>query len=238
MESRNTAIALLIVMGIVCLGVYVAISTLMSGSQEPIIRLGPEPTFTPFLGVRTTPSPAPGRGTPEPTPTPVLILPPTLVLSSPQPQATPTRSPGIPILTPTATRTPTRAYPTNTPTPTLLPVGYVYVLSGTVRDDPEGGYGGCMSHRIYGYVTDKNGVGLEGVIVERRSAWTPPIPATTKGGTEKGFYDHVLGPDPVTWELVIVDGTGQRLSPIVKVPHLVSGSSMACWHRVDWAKTK
>jgi hypothetical protein len=59
-------------------------------------------------------------------------------------------------------------------------------------------------------------------------------PAVTKAGGEAGQYNIPLGHEAVSWNIVIVDAGGNRVSPLVPVqvdPNVANG------YRVDWQRT-
>lgn len=114
MQDRTYAIAFLLVLALICLGAYVAVTTVLFSPRVPTISLGtPTPsaplevTATPTLPLFPTPTSPPSLVTPvAPTPTPL-------------PPATPTSSP-----TPTPEPSPTG------PTPTAAPITMVEELVG------------------------------------------------------------------------------------------------------------
>lgn len=247
MENKNYGLAFLIVFAIVCLGVYLAISSIRASQQETVIWLeskeptaaaasplpptptpviiGLEPTLPPLSSPIPLPTPLPGN-TPLIVPTPTLLPPtPTPLLPTATPSPRPTSTPRPP--------TPTSAQPTATPAAPTPPGGYIFEPVGPPQDDLAGG---CFSQMIYGYVADKEGNRLEGVRVKSYVEWGYEAIAKTKGGVDLGYYDRVIGGDPVPWYLVIVNEAGQPISPVVEVKHMID--SQACWHRLDWQKVR
>jgi hypothetical protein len=226
MESKYHAIAFMVVLAIVCLGAYVAVDAILSGGRTPLISLatptrltipegdqtmvapGSIPTDTPVV----PPTPAVPTATPVfPTPTPV--------------PATPTPVPVTP--TPTPTETPSGPSATSAP-PT--PGGYQYMPAGPVHSEC-----GRPAALIYGWVRDAQGKNLEGVRVRVSDQWGNVAEAISKGGNEAGYYDVVRGMETVTWWVVVVDGAGNSLSPVVTIEP-VQGAA-ACWYQLDWRRT-
>jgi len=227
MEGKGYALTFIIVIAIICGGVYVAVSALRSNTQ-PLVRV-----------VRPTEAAAPGlasamvTSTPRPdTPTP---LPPT---DTPQPPiAFPTR-PG-----PTATSpggiagsppTPTPTVSLETPTPHVT---YPFVQDGPVTGDySQGCRGGAY---IFGEVRDAHGNPLAGVHILVADSWGNRLPAISKGGADQGKYDVPISTVENTWNVTVTDAQGVPLSPTVQVHHsgqYVPGKE-PCWHRLNWRRT-
>jgi len=223
MESKYHAIAFLVVLAIVCLGAYIAVNAILSAGRTPLISLATStPTrLTTSSGDQTTV--APGS---IPTNTPVV--PPT--------PAVPTATPVLPTPTPLpATPTPPVAAaptPTETPTePTPIPPGeYQYMPDGPVRSEC-----GRPSALIYGWIRDAQDENLEGVRVGVSDPWGNVAEAVSKGGNETGYYDIVRGMEAVTWWVVVVDGAGNPLSPVVTIEPAQGDPS--CWYQLDWQRT-
>jgi len=223
MESKYHAIAFLVVLAIVCLGAYIAVNAILSAGRTPLISLATStPTrLTLSSGDQTTV--APGS---IPTNTPVV--PPTPAVPTATPVLpTPTPLPATP--TPPAAATPT---PTETPTePTPIPPGeYQYMPDGPVRSEC-----GRPSALIYGWIRDAQDENLEGVRVGVSDPWGNVAEAVSKGGNETGYYDIVRGMEAVTWWVVVVDGAGNPLSPVVTIEPAQGDPS--CWYQLDWQRT-
>ena len=223
MESKYHAIAFLVVLAIVCLGAYVAVNAILSAGRTPLISLATStPTrLTTSSGDQTTV--APGS---IPTNTPVV--PPTPAVPTATPVLpTPTPLPATP--TPPAAATPT---PTEAPTePTPIPPGeYQYMPDGPVRSEC-----GRPSALIYGWIRDAQDENLEGVRVGVSDPWGNVAEAVSKGGNETGYYDIVRGMEAVTWWVVVVDGAGNPLSPVVTIEPAQGDPS--CWYQLDWQRT-
>ena len=228
MESKYQAIAFLVVLVIVCLGAYVAVDTILSGGRTPLISLAtPTPTrLTIPEGDQTTTVPGP-----IPTDTPVAPPTPAVPTATPVlPTSTPVPSTPTPAVAATLTPTETPSGPTPTPAPPTPPGGYQYMPDGVVRSEC-----GKVSALIYGWVRDAQGENLEGVRIRVSDQWGNVAEAISKGGNEAGYYDMVRGMETVTWWVVVVDGGGNPLSPVITIEP-VQGAA-GCWYQLDWQRT-
>ena len=229
MESKYQAIAFLAVLAIVCLGAYVAVNAILSGGRTPLISLAtPTPTRLTItegdqtmiaLGSIPTDTPVVPPTPAVPTATPVLPTP------TPMP-ATP--APISVAATPTLTETPSG--PTPTPAPPTPPGGYQYMPDGPVRSECD-----RLSNLIYGWVRDAHDEKLEGVRVKISDQWGNVAEAISKGGNEAGYYDMVRGIEIVTWWVVVVDGEGNPLSPVITIEPAEGAGG--CWYQLDWQRT-
>jgi hypothetical protein len=94
---------------------------------------------------------------------------------------------------------------------------------------------GRTSTLIYGWVRDAHDENLEGVRVRVSDQWGNVAEAISKGGNEAGYYDIVRGMETVTWWMVIVDGAGNPLSPVVTIEPVQEAAG--CWYQLDWQRT-
>ena len=94
---------------------------------------------------------------------------------------------------------------------------------------------GKVSALIYGWVRDAQGENLEGVRIRVSDQWGNVAEAISKGGNEAGYYDMVRGMETVTWWVVVVDGGGNPLSPVITIEP-VQGAA-GCWYQLDWQRT-
>ena len=256
MDNRAYAFAFMGVLGIICLGAYVAISAIFDVNGDPLIRfdngtVGPTlialgtrsaftrtatSTSTPFVVV--LPTVVFTTATPEP-PTPTTTIPPL-----PSPRLLPTRTPTVtPIPSDTATRPPTAIppptaiqppAPTATPTNVPPPGAYPYTYSG-----PSVERRNCVSqYIIYGYVRDAQGQGTAGVRIRYSTKFPHPIdfpPASTRSGGEAGYYELTVGGSGNEFDVTLIDSSGQPLSPTVRVN--TSGyDSGNCWYLLNWRR--
>jgi hypothetical protein len=233
--NKGYAVGFLIVLLVLVLGFYVAFTGFTSSRQALRAQPGsasvteavratrsptsPAPTATatfiaiptPLSGITATMTAVVATDAPEPPPPP----------TSPPAAASPTQPP-VEELEPA---TPIVQLATATPAPL-----YQFRLAGPPSGDPS--YPNCCY--LFGTVRDAAGNGLEGVQVQVFNEWNTLPPATTKGGGEAGQYNIPIGRDKVTWNLVIVDAAGNRIS--TQVPVLFD-ADVANGFRVDWQRT-
>lgn len=217
MQDRTYAIAFLLILAIICLGAYVAVTTVLFRPRVPTISLGtptpPAPlevTATPTLPLFPTPTSPPSLVTPvAPTPTP-------------PPPATPTPSSSL-----TPTPEPTPMGPTPTPAPPTPVGGVLYQVLRV-----EGPYGG-QGRYIRGIVYDAEGKPEPGVRVH---AYTDAddlgIKISKSSPSDMGQYDFPVGSTPGFYHLVIVSEAGQPISPVCDVDYQGSGAIYVYWQRV------
>jgi hypothetical protein len=224
MQSKYQAIAFLVVLAIVCLGAYLAVDAILSGGRTPLISLAtPTPTRL------TIPEGDQTMVVPGSIPTDTPVVPPTPAVPTATPVLpTPTPLPATPTPVSVAT-TPTLTETPSGPTPTP-PGGYQYMPDGLVRSEC-----GRLSNLIYGLVRDAHDEKLEGVRVKISDQWGNVAEAISKGGNEAGYYDMVRGMETVTWWVVVVDGGGNSLSPVVTIEPIEGAGG--CWYQLDWQRT-
>jgi len=216
MQDRTYAIAFLLVLAIICLGAYVAASTVLFSPRVPTISLGtPTPlevTATPTLPLFPTPTPPPSHVTPvAPTPTPL-------------PPATPTPSVS---LTPTPEPSPTG--PTPTPAPPTPVGGFLYRLLSI--EGPICGQGRYIRGTIY----DAGGNPEPGVRVNfyTDDRATDDVRSTKDSPGEVGQYDFFLGSVPGLLHVVIVDQTRQPISLPADINYGGKCTFFVNWQRVE-----
>lgn len=226
MSRRSYALAFLVILIVFCLGAYAGVSAFVTvlPRLEALFSRTAEASPTPALLPPTreplaTPT-APTIPTPRP-PTPTAVpptptgYPPTSTTTAPSPTHTPVRPP--------------------TPSPTPRP-RHLFEPAGPVRHDKDQA---CFANYIRGTVWDAQGTPLEGVRIYAYDQWGNEAFATSKGGVDLGQWDIVIGGTPDVWYVVVVDGAGNALSPIVEVPHHQEGPDKeACWHWLDWRRTR
>ena len=231
--NKGYAIGFLIIILVVILGFYVALTGFISSREA----LRAEPTSVPATrAAQATRSPA----TLVPSPTATLIVTPTL--SSPLPMTatwTPSLNPTEPVIptepeaseptSPPPEPTETLPPPTRTPTPVPAP-SFPFRLAGPPAAEPS--YPACCY--IFGSVRDAAGNGLEGVRIQAVNEWTPPVVATSKGGVDLGKYDIPIGRDRITWYVYLIDSAGNQISTKAQIQF---DPNVANAFRVDWQRT-
>jgi hypothetical protein len=242
MENRAYAFAFLAVLGIICLGAYVAISALFDLNGDPLIRFDNGNGAPTVVALGTRPA---GTRTATPTITPFLFIIPTLVFPTPTPTPLPpTLTPTLPPLPtprPLPTRTPTQqpgdsSTPGPPPTPTYTPVPGFYPFS---YSGPSIEHRNCVSqYIIYGYVRDAQGQGMAGVRIRFSAKYPHPIdfpPASTRSGSEAGYYELTAGISGNEFDVTIIESSDRPLSPTVHVS--TSGfDSGNCWYLLNWRR--
>jgi hypothetical protein len=103
--------------------------------------------------------------------------------------------------------------------------------------------GGCPGQYIMGIVQDERGNPLSDVRLRNSGQWGNETTTSTKAGTlDAGRYDFPLFPPggaAMTYSVVVVDGEGNPLSPVVSVPHGHEGPDRAAGcHWVDWQQVE
>lgn len=233
--SKGYAFGFLIVLLVVVLGLYVALTGFMSSREALRTESASLPTNSNLAQATSTAT----RPAPTPTAT-ILVLPtpmpgitatltamvPTDVIESPPPTEPPSPPTEPPPARPTNTATPLVSAPTPVP-----PVpAYQFRVASPPAPDPS--FPICCY--IVGTVRDAAGNGLEGVQVQAFNEWTSPLTAVTKGGAEAGMYDiPISNRDAATWYLVVLDAAGNQNSPQVQIQY---DPNAANGYRVDWRR--
>jgi hypothetical protein len=229
--SKGYSLGFLIVLLVVVLGLYVAISGFMSSREAQRAQ---------SAAAASTEAAQPSRTATRPIPTPTDTA---IVIPSPVPGLTATMTAMVATVVteealPTETPAPQPteappAQPTDTPPvvqpPTPAPA-YQFRLAGPPTADPN--YQLCCY--VYGTVKDAAGNGLEGIQVQAFNEWTTLSPALTKGGAEIGKYDIPIGREQVTWYVMIVDQAGNQISSQVQIQW---NPDQANGFRIDWQRT-
>lgn len=210
MQDRVYAAAIFIVIGVMCIGIYVAISGFLNSNPNGLPKL-------PFQGEDTTPTALAGVRVEIPTET---AAPPT---KSPLPTKPPTKTPKgfVASPTPAATRPPTLDLPTVpteepvTPTPaaTFTPQGCGMEFCPRLGPPDASGPGGnpCHPNYIWGRVLDRNRQGMPDVKVAFHDNSGNAGQTVSKSAPDTGKYDIPLGNG--TWIVEIVGRKEAMLSP-------------------------
>ena len=228
--NKGYSIGFLIVLLVIVLGLYVAVTGFMSSRETLRVQSAAAAATEAALPSRT-----PTRPAPTPTATAITIPSPVAGLTATMTALAPTAvtEAAAPTEQPAATEPP--VVPSDTPVavqpPTPAPVpAYEFRLAGPPAADPS--YQICCY--VYGTVKDAAGNGLEGVRVQAFNEWTSLAPALTKGGAELGNYDIPIGSEVATWYIMIVDESGTQISSQVQIqwnPDEANG------FRIDWQRT-
>ncbi len=212
MQDRVYAAAIFLVLGLCCIGAYVAVSGFMLANPDGLAISLAQETATPTAGVTVeipTETPAPPTNTP---------LPATSTPEGFQPTAVPeaTRGPTLDFIPTVAT-----LEPSVTPTPefTATPPGCGAPFCPRLGPpDPRAPTGNvCPGNYLWGFVTDASGNGVPGVRVKFRGEGGGGDIKTTKAGPADpaGIYDF-----PATsgiWTVSVVDRDENEMGPAFQV---------------------
>lgn len=229
MQDRAYAAAIFIIIGICCIGAYVAVSGFMNSNPDGLNIGLNRITQTPTVGVTIeipTETAAPPTNTPLPaTKTPIGF----------QPTLPPAATRG-----PTLDFIPTIATPefTATPQASATPVGcgaiYCPRLGAPDARGPKGQP--CSTEYIWGFVSKANGEGEPNVRVHFREIGGGEGDTRTKGDPDpRGRFDQPAASG--SWSVQVWDRNGDPISPPFQVQGGVAwGGSGHCPTRVDFVQ--
>ncbi|RIK28801.1 MAG: hypothetical protein DCC52_08005 [Chloroflexi bacterium] len=209
MQDRAYAVAIFIILGICCIGAYVAVSGFLNANPDGFSLALNDASATPTIGVTVeipTETPAPPTNTP---------LPPTETPIGYQPTAIPEATRG-----PTLDFIPTIATPEFTATPeasaTPPGCGSEFCPRPGPADSRAPGGNPCPSHLIWGFVLDRNGQGIPGVKIHFNDASGNAGDKDTKGPPDHpGIYDIPVGGG--VWTVQVVGKREALRSPPFQV---------------------
>lgn len=229
MQDRAYAAAIFIILGICCIGAYVAVSGFTNANPNGLQIGLNSATQTPTAGVTIeipTETAAPPTNTPlPPTKTPIGFQP-TL-----PPEAT--RGPTLDFI-------PTIATPefTATPEATATPVGCGAAFCPRLGPpDPRAPTGNpCPDNYIWGFVFDTSGKGIGGMKITLRELNGAADKVTSKAPPDpEGRFDFPAASG--TWSVQLVDRQEDPLSPPMQIQARVPwGGSGNCPTRVDFVQ--
>jgi hypothetical protein len=219
MENRGYTFGFLVALVVVAGGLYLAFTALSGMLRQPGPVAGATVAASPTAEIAPT---LPATQAPGATDTPFVVPTPIIPTSTPVP---PTSTPRPRATRPPASPTPVAPPPTPVPTLPSFPFRSLGV-------QPEAVDSGCGL--LYGYVQDAAGQRLEGVRVKAYNEWLEIPPSPSKGGVDLGKYDLILGEQPVTWYIVVVDVAG---NPLSGQAILTWNRDEACRYRLDWQRT-
>ena len=229
MQDRVYAAAIFIILGICCLGAYVAVSGFMNANPDGLTLALNGPSATPTVGVTVeipTETPAPPTHTP---------LPPTETPIGYQPTAIPEATRG-----PTLDFIPTVATPEFTATleATATPQGcggsYCPRFGPPDSRGPKGAT--CSQEYIWGFVTNQAGEGLSGVRIHFREIDGAEGDARTKGDPDpRGRFDFPAANG--VWTVSVWSKDGESVSPAIQVRAGEAwGGTGNCPTRIDFVQ--
>lgn len=221
MQNKGSALAFLLVLLLMCLGACAGISALTRGAGSRVVA---EESWTPSMA---TPS-SPVGATPTPSDTPAETPSPHSEVSTPvAPTATPMPpATATPLPSPTPTVGPTSTRPAGGATPFVPQGGNQFSIVHNERDCTKGGL-------IGGWVYDAGGNGLPWANLHLYNDYGWSADKQSEGPPQAGKYEFTMGFDAGLFHLVIVDGAGQPLGPVVDVDYRPE-----CSQRVDWQRVQ
>jgi hypothetical protein len=228
MQDRVYAAAIFVILGICCIGAYVAISAFVNANPGGL-SVGLEATLSATAGVTIqipTETAAPPTGTaPPPTRTPKGF--------KPTETAASTRPPTLDFLPTVAT-----SEFTQTPLATATQPGcsglYCPRLGPPDARGPKGAT--CSQQYVWGFVIAQNGEGLPGVRIHFRELGGAEGDAKSKGDPDPpGRFDFPTGSG--TWTVSVWNKAGDPISPAIQVvAGQPWGGSGNCPTRVDFVQ--
>jgi hypothetical protein len=221
MQNKGSALAFLVVLLVMCIGACAAFSALTTGKESQVVAVE---SWTPTGVAMSTP----GGSTPMPTDTPADTPSPNSELSTPVvPTATPVPpATATPVASPTPRVSPTSTTPAGGVTPPVPQDGRQYRVLRNERD--------CTRARLIGgWVYDAGGNGLPWAMVHLYNDYGWSAELQTEGQPQAGKYEFTMGSDAGVFHLVIVDGAGQPLSPVVDIDYQPDCSQRVEWQRVQ-----
>jgi hypothetical protein len=233
MQNRLYAVALLVILGICCLGLYVGVTQVFNSRAPFTANASPSPPLvTPLVVI---------LGTVTPT------------LASPlSPSAvSPTAAPTLPILPVPSPILPTAVI--IVPTPTLRPVsptpqppvsacgGLLFCNTGGPPDPSlaPSSSTGCPTNYIWGKVLDLSGRG----IAEKKIRFRDPQGETGQAVTKNvpdvpGKYDIPTGAPGSSWVVWILNDDGSPASPQVSITTQNYLGGSICPNRIDFKQQR
>ena len=237
MQDRSSAIILVVILAICCLGLYVAVSGYRNSVNLIAAPASPAAPASVVVVVLNTDTPVPA--------TPVATGPPPTSVPVPSPLgAFQTITTAVAISTPRTTPGPaTRPASPPTALPLLSPTtaaqscsGFTYCPTAGPPDPQLAPTGDpCPRNYVWGRVVDAAGRGLPEVQIRFRGPLGNLDKVTTKGPPDPpGIYNILAPPPGGSWTLWVLDAGGGQASPqyAIVAPQEFSGGN--CPTRVDF----
>jgi hypothetical protein len=230
MQDRVYAAAIFLVLGICCIGAYVALSGFMNAHPGGLSVGLVEASTSPTAGVTIQ---IPTETAAPPTRTP---LPPTKTPKGFKPTDTPaaTRPPTLDFI-PTIATAEFTATPLATETPAGCSGSYCPRLGPPDARGPKGAT--CSQEYVWGFVLDRNGEGIPNIRVHFRELGGAEGDAKTKGDPDpRGRFDFPTSSG--TWTVSVWSRDGDPISPAMQVvAGQPWGGSGNCPTRVDFVQS-
>ncbi|MBI5035301.1 MAG: carboxypeptidase regulatory-like domain-containing protein [Chloroflexi bacterium] len=239
MQDKAYAVAIVVVLGICCLGMYVAVSGYFNSNPSALSSLA-TPVFQSTQVVVNLP-------TDTPLPSVTLATQPTVATVAPLPSplgAFQTITAATTAVAPTAPPVTVRPAASRTSTSTSANVscaGFQFCPKGGLGDSTIAPTGvECPRNFIWGRVTDSNGAGIPNVRVRFKLATTGEADTvTTKGAPDPaGIYNIPTGQPGSSWVLWMLDAGGNIASPQITLVTQVYTGAGNCPTRLDFVQQK
>lgn len=235
MQNRLYAVAILVILGICCLGAYVAVSGFFNKPATLNVdsSITPPAPSTPVVIVIPTDTPA------APKPGPGGVVTPTIVLI---PSPLGAFQTAVARLPPTATPKPA-APPTAIPAPTTSGPScgdFAFCPRGGPPDSSLGPGGvACPRNYIWGRVVDLNEKGIPDWKIRYKTPSGETDSTTTKAPPDPpGKYDIPSVQPPSTWTLWLLDPNGSQVSPQFTITAQIYTGAGDCPTRVDFVQRR
>lgn len=234
-QDRAYAVAIFLVLGICCIGAYVAVSGFFNANPNGLSLSLSSATETPTPGITIeipTETAAPPTETPRPTAPPTKT--PKGFVASPTPALVITRQATLDFLPTIPTGEPITATPAPSPTITGCGAEFCPRLGPPDSQGPKGTP--CSQEYLWGFVIGADGAGAPNVKLHFKEVGGAEGDTRSKGPPDPaGRFDFPAASG--TWSVQVVDKGGDPLSPPVQVQagQLWSGTGN-CPSRIDFAK--
>ncbi|MGB8648823.1 MAG: hypothetical protein WCF84_26540 [Anaerolineae bacterium] len=253
LQDRAFAVGIFIILGICCIGAYVAVSGFMNTNSGGL-NLGlnvstPSPTSgTPSdvsagTAEAATPTLLPTGTSGPPTNTPKGFKPSATPSATVTPSSRGTPSPAfladIPTITPASGTSGTPGASSTQPAATApVPVGncgYTYCPSPKGPPDDRAPTGNsCPTNYLWGFVIGSNGKGVPGVQVRYTNPDGESDHTFTKAPPDPAGRWDVAAPGGM-WAIQILDSGGKPASPVIQIQaHVSDPSGKTCPTRLDF----
>lgn len=248
MRDRSSAIALVVILAVCCLGAYVAVSGFLNGRPPSLLpTLAARPGDSTLVAVATDVIPTVSHA--ESTATITAAATTTSLPATPPLGFFQTFTASTPVNTPGTTLSPTRSLPTLPPTASAPPQGGSIQSCSAFPFCPKGGPPDsqlaptgdpCPRNYIWGRILDLSGKGITDMRVRFKGPLGNTDVVVSKAPPDPPGIYNILSPPPGgSWVLWLVDASGKALSPQITLiaPRPYSGSGN-CPNRVDFIQQR
>ena len=235
MQDKTYVVAIIVVLGICCLGMYVAVSGYLNSNPGAFPDIVAGIQGTPVVVTISTYTPAPTQS--------VSALPSTPTIAPvPSPLgALQTITAAAPIVIPTPVPTRAAASPTATGVAGLPScAGFAFCPKFGLSDPTLAPRGeDCPRNYIWGRVTDLSGRGLRDRKIRFKNPYGEMDTVTTKAPPDpEGVYNIPSVASGSAWEIWLLDTSGAEVSPRVKfIPQPYTGVGN-CPTRLDFVQQR